>query len=432
MLNDNRMHRVLWCRVMGLIAAALLLALPLALLPASAAAATLTNRADWPQFQRGPERHGENPHEKVLGPSNVSRLTVRWSRFFGKAKVAQTEAQFSPIVADGIVYAYSKGLRNDEFDEVSLWALDAATGAERWSKRRVAGHFAPPLAVARGLLLAEAFGFYSAFDAKTGQLRWQLAALLPGAAPAIVWKSLYVEGSSGSVYCVDLLTGKIRHLSVVSRCVRGGPCGGYWGAPPAITNGAVYISQTGLRANDRATGDLLFDVPLGSLRAYNEVGPLVDGETVYVKVMNEEFTAADMYAVDARSGAIHWQAPIGEPTLSSAAALAKGALFVGSNEGLVALDAATGARLWTQRIIGAVASAPAVANGVVYCLSLYGTLHALDARTGAVLYSRKVAEFLTGASPVVVNGLVYVNTGETLFAFGLPRASGSAGADVAR
>jgi outer membrane protein assembly factor BamB len=388
-----KLHRSLRTRRFGIGVGAVgawLLAVPALLLPTASIAqstaqtvdpgsalvarSTTTRRADWPQFQRGPGRQGENPYEKILKPSNVARMTVRWNRLFGSAEF-QAEVQLSPVVADGIVYAYSKGRPGEPSDVLSLWALDAATGAERWSKPNTADFFTHPLVVARGLLVAQQESAYVAFDAKTGDLRWR--SYLDGkAAPAIVWESLYVAGPY--VQCADLLTGKRRDL-IVSSCPRAEGCGGYWGAPPAVTKDMVYMAEGGLRANERATGRLVFDLSLG--RYYNEVGPLVEGETVYVKVANEDSTAADMYAVDAHSGAVRWRAPVGKLTLTSPAALSKGALFVGFEGGLVALNAATGARLWTQRAIGAVTSAPAVANGVVYCLTLEGWLYALDAKT---------------------------------------------------
>lgn len=33
-------------------------------------------RTNWPQFHRGPFRHGETPHENVLGPDNVAQLRL--------------------------------------------------------------------------------------------------------------------------------------------------------------------------------------------------------------------------------------------------------------------------------------------------------------------------------------------------------------------
>jgi hypothetical protein len=89
------------------------------------AQASLTIRTNWPQFRRGPFRQGENPHEVLIGPGNVSRLRVVWSKAFGQPVYDRSvPLVFSPVVAEGVVYTYS----HPQADSGStLWALDART-----------------------------------------------------------------------------------------------------------------------------------------------------------------------------------------------------------------------------------------------------------------------------------------------------------------
>ena len=86
------------------------------LLPAAAAA------TDWP-FGGGPQQTRYSPLAQIT-PANVSGLKVAWTYDTGDA-FPGSEMQCQPVVAHGIVYAASPRLR--------VFALDAATGALKWS-----------------------------------------------------------------------------------------------------------------------------------------------------------------------------------------------------------------------------------------------------------------------------------------------------------
>ena len=101
-------------------------------------------------------------------------------------------------------------------------------------------------------------------------------------------------------------------------------------------------------------------------------------------------------------------------------------LYASSVADLYALNASTGALLWQYTTACMVDSAPAVANGVVYtdCKPIWtddGWTYALDAGTGVLLwkYAMAVQDL---SSPAVVNGMVYVGeiSHYSLYAFGLP------------
>ncbi len=81
---------------------------------------TFTVRANWPQFHDSPRHKGVNPDENVLSAANVSGLGLDWSFTTG-----DSIENSSPAVVDGIVYEGSRDGR--------VYALDAATGAKKWS-----------------------------------------------------------------------------------------------------------------------------------------------------------------------------------------------------------------------------------------------------------------------------------------------------------
>jgi quinoprotein glucose dehydrogenase len=78
--------------------------------------------ADWP-YGGGPEQSRYSPLTQIT-PANVSGLRVAWSYDTGDAFTG-SEMQCQPVVARGVLYAASPKLR--------VFALDAATGALKWS-----------------------------------------------------------------------------------------------------------------------------------------------------------------------------------------------------------------------------------------------------------------------------------------------------------
>src|SRR5687768_2939453 len=88
----------------------------LVLLPSTSTA------TDW-AYGGGPEQTRYSPLTQIT-PANVSGLKVAWSYDTGDA-FPGSEMQCQPVVAHGVLYAASPRLR--------VFALDAATGALKWS-----------------------------------------------------------------------------------------------------------------------------------------------------------------------------------------------------------------------------------------------------------------------------------------------------------
>ncbi|RRB01203.1 outer membrane protein assembly factor BamB family protein [Larkinella rosea] len=80
---------------------------------------------DWREYNGNAEKnHYSSLHQ--ITPENVSQLTKAWEYASGGADSVrnQTQMQCNPIVIDGILYGVSAGSQ--------AFALDAATGQERW------------------------------------------------------------------------------------------------------------------------------------------------------------------------------------------------------------------------------------------------------------------------------------------------------------
>ena len=97
------------------------------------AAALLAVAADWPQFL-GPTRDGASP-ETVSPWKDPPK--VLWRQPVG-------DAHSSPVVADGVVYAFFKPAGKDAD---ALAAFNATTGEKKWEQSYDRAKFSPPYGV---------------------------------------------------------------------------------------------------------------------------------------------------------------------------------------------------------------------------------------------------------------------------------------------
>jgi quinoprotein glucose dehydrogenase len=127
------------------------------------------SRADWPHYAGGPDRTHYSPLTQIT-PDNVRSLKVAWTYDTGDA-FKGSEMQCQPVEAHGVLYATSPKLR--------VFALDAATGALKWSFDPNKDAKTPSRTRIRGLMYWEQgddrriyFGsrhWFYALDARTGQ-----------------------------------------------------------------------------------------------------------------------------------------------------------------------------------------------------------------------------------------------------------------------
>ena len=123
--------------------------------------------ADWPDYGGNPARTRYSPLTQIT-PANVSSLEVAWTYDTGDA-FKDSEMECQPVVARGVLYATSPTLR--------VFALDAATGAVKWSFNPLQGE-TPSRTRIRGLMYWErgdqqriyfgARNWFYALDATTG------------------------------------------------------------------------------------------------------------------------------------------------------------------------------------------------------------------------------------------------------------------------
>jgi outer membrane protein assembly factor BamB len=268
-----------------------------------------------------------------------------------------------------------------------------------------------------------------------GGVRWTFAT--GGAvrsSPAILGGVVYIGSTDGYLYALDERTGRLRWRYAGGSAVT---------ASPAVAGGLVF-AQTydgrafALRAADgrpvwtRSLG------PAARLAWGHESGddyassPAITGTRIYIGGID-----GNVYALDARSGAVIWRLRTGGRIWSSPA-VAGDAVYVGSLDGkLYKADAANGALRWAYATDGAaldsgafgydrrtIQSSPSVGDGIAYVGSRDGTLYAVDAERGTLRWRFDNSVFWSNTSPARANGLVYAGNSDGLFVQGVDARSG--------
>jgi len=116
-----------------------------------------------------------------------------------------------------------------------------------------------------------------------------------------------------------------------------------------------------------------------------------------------------LYAIEAGSGEVRWQADIGEYIVRASPAVVDGTVYIPSGFFLYALDAENGAERWRLPIRFAGQSSPAIAEETVVFASQEGELYAVDANSGEELWDF-APDGLILSSPAIANGTVFIAT----------------------
>lgn len=298
-----------------------------------------------------------------------------------------------PIVADGTVYAVNH----------DVFALDAATGEERWRTAEPPGTTSAPSVTDGTLYVANENGVFGVAPdggrvrrlAATGSKVWE--------APTVVEDTVYVGTETGDVIAVSRNGGTRWQKDVNSSDGDGTGIKG----KVAVAHGAVYAGSRdeSVHAFDASSGTELWSRPLDS-SIWG--APTAGNDLVYV---SEEY---DLRAVAPEDGRTQWTL-LDDGFVVGSPALADETLYVQAGESLdamklVAVDATTGDVHW-RRSIGRPEASPCVVDETVY-LGAGSDLLAVNAADGEVLWSMSPEADIHGP-PAVVDGVVFLSATET-------------------
>jgi outer membrane protein assembly factor BamB len=342
---------------------------------------------DWPLF-RG------NPHQTGVSTAHLPKqLEIRW-QFKAKDSVESAAA----IVGD-TVYVGS-------YDE-HLYALDFATGKERWSYK--AGPIKAPPSVRDGLVyVGDADGIFHCVEAATGKKRWtfQTDSEISSGANFVGDKVLFGCGDE-FLYCLSK-DGKEQWKFKVP----GGPVMG----SPAIVASRTFAAgcDSSLHVIDTDDGKEIGNaVSLGG-----QVGATVAviGDQLYVGTMSGQ-----VLAINWKKGEIVWQFQVEgrqQPFYASVAATETLVIACSRDKHVYAIDRKTGHEVWNFATKNRVESSPVVVGERLYVGSLDGNLYVLDLAKGTELQRIRLGSQITASAAVAGNCLVIGTSDGTVYCLG--------------
>ncbi len=241
-----------------------------------------------------------------------------------------------------------------------------------------------------------------AVDLATRRRLWDPVALAAGATVrpirtgvTVSGDTAYVADSGGTVFAVDLVTGKLRWTE---------PAGGQVATAVAVSGDIVVVTTqgtrtvapavVGMKVSDGSVAWRYDGEPVGALAA----GAVVSGEVVYVV-----FSDGNVRALGLSDGAERWTSRINAPVLPTGGlAVAGDGVFVLDIVGqLYRFSTADGARVWdfalNQPSFGA---PPVVAGGHVLVGTNAGNLAAIDVGSGHLVWESGASDgLLRGFAP---------------------------------
>ncbi len=414
--------------------------------------------AQWNGWGRDTDNSRYQP-EPALRASDVSHLAFKWAYGFAGADDAGP-----PSVVDGRLFV------GDSAGHVV--ALDARTGCSYWTAEASAAvHSAitvgelgtsktlrPPKVSSRrharidahvevkkspsAVFFSDESGVVYSLDAQHGTLLWKVqadadTALIVSGAPMLYGKALYLSlapkdttaAGSGAVIALDISTGKLFWKTALR--ARSGPS-------IDVLRQLLYLATPeGIVALDLADGTQRWTFPLPAGADFRHA-PILRRLTGAAQVLIATSRDGAVYGFDpGHPGAPTWQARLGteheELHIDWGAAADHHTMYVGTSAaGLAALDISTGALRWHKSVPREPAHALTVIPGAMFSASLDGHLRAYSTIGGNIMWDIDTGRPYTtvnrspanGGAPghggvILVDGMVYLNSGNALLAYSL-------------
>jgi outer membrane protein assembly factor BamB len=238
--------------------------------------------------------------------------------------------------------AYDNGLifvvwTNGSNGGQQITALDATTGAQKWSMA-APGQFdnSPPVAL-NGIVYTDNSGDIMAFDETTGTMLWQ-----GGIAGTTGTVAVTVDGVYGASQCTAMA---LQPAVGSTLWYNNSGCEGSGGATPVVANGLLYAPDA--NPSSGSSGDI-FNAESGTIgSSYSaDVIPAVSASTGFFLYQGT------LQGVQLSNNMVLWGPGFtGDGSLVTAPVTVNNWVFVGSSSGnLYAVDATNGTLVWTQAL----------------------------------------------------------------------------------
>jgi outer membrane protein assembly factor BamB len=292
-----------------------------------------------------------------------------------------------------------------------IYCIDASNGNLKWIQNLTITEKFSPWGPSTAFYKGIVYTGNAAYNASNGQPLFNFS-VSGNTSPTVANDIIYIGSNKGGVVAINASNG-----------------GALWSKPgynltysPAVANGIVYCSfanffteRSDSYALNASSGTEIWHVT-GVAGPYTHT--VVGDGNVYIDGYGGFF-----YCLNATNGKTIWSYPAYVNPFSSSA-LAEGYLYAG----FYALNSSTGKMIWNMTQLSG--SSPAIVNGAVYInyfnFSVQGmtpykeSLIALNATTGNETWSYLFpGEYQSyGLSPpIIANGVVYVSAEDALYAF---------------
>jgi len=341
----------------------------------------------WPIFRGNPTSDG------VAASTLPDDPGLLWKRSFPGGAFPATVA-----IVDGTVYA-------GNYDG-NLYALDLATGEEKWKYFSDLGYDAPPAVREGTVYIGDAHGVFHAIDAATGVARWKYTTKAEINAGANFHQDRVLFGSQdGTLYCFNADDGKLVWEYTIDDMIQ---------CSPAVVEDYAFVAGCDgkLHVVDLNTGKAVRSIsiedPTGTTAA-------VVGDVAYFGTQGNV-----VLAVDWRQGEILWRfVPERRSPFYGSAAVKDGVVVLGGRDRAIhGLDATTGRQIWDVVVRRGVDSSPVIVGDRAYIGTGDGRLYGLELKSGDTVWEYEAGGTFT-ASPAVAGGrMVIGNDDGDLFCFG--------------
>lgn len=282
----------------------------------------------------------------------------------------------------------------------AVWALDS-NGKILWEKGLNGSILSSPVYDKGVLYVASDAGTLVALNAMTGATKWTFSAKASFAAPPFISEnSLFIGSGDHSFYAINLATGKEQWRVFL---------GDYTEAQAVADSQAVYVGAWDhtFYALNRENGDLLWKKNIGKAIYYSPsvVHPILLGDNVIVTGKNHQ-----IYAFDQRSGDERWKVEVNDGFTNSVI-MNHQLLVPETSGGLAILDPDTGETLWRKKFSGSFYNASPVSDGdELFLITVEGKLIAFNVKSQTVDKEVQVSRGFNFSTPVIADGKLWVGS----------------------
>lgn len=351
-------------------------------------AAAASDAENWPLFRGDAKAAGVATSKLPEKPEVLWKITVPNGAF-----------ESTPVIVGGVVYI-------GDLDG-KLYALDLASGKEKWSVKVDSGFIASPAVRDGRIFLGDIDGVCRCFNAADGKLLWEFAAEAEVDSSANFWKDNVLFGSQDRfLYCLSAADGKLVWKHGIEDQIR---------CTPTVVEDRAFVAGCDSRLHiiDLAKGA---EAAAVEIEAPTGVTPSVLGDRVFFGT-----EAGVLFAVDWRNAKEAWrfEDKSNSQPYRGSPAVTEGLVVVGSrNRKVHALDPATGRELWTFATKQRLDASPVLVGERLFIGAADGRMYALDRKTGAELWQYQATGGFVGSAAVAAGKMVAATDRGVIYCWG--------------